>query len=251
MDIISMLPIEKTIEYIIEKTRVSEKLFSFISDKMFFKKLIKSQADYYNKHFQRKNWFKTNFGFSVALYLPNRYDKCFDKKPMIYVKSDTQNINLIKIQIIINLNNETRQKTVEFRNIGDKQSSEIIEEIPYRDLIIQNNNISLSFNSIELYLVNEKQTLIQIFTPNITELFNSRYVYYNQYYWNTRFIDNEMEDMFCNDWNNRFDKKIFEILQRKDDHKIEYKLITFLYWIRVFFNIKTTNKKFVEPIVYI
>jgi len=246
-----MLPIEKTAEYVIEKTGVFEKLFKFINDKIFLKKLKESQADYYNKHYNRKNWFKTNFGFSVALYLPNHYDKYFDQKPMIFVKSDRQNIDFIKIQMIINLNNETRQKTVEFRNIGNKQSSQIIHEIPYRDLFVQKNNISLSFKSIELYLVNEKQTLIQIFTPNITEIFNTRYVYYNQYCWNTRFIDNEMEEMFCNNWNSKIDKRIFEIIQRRDEHKIEYKLIIFLYWIRIFFNIKTTNKKFVEPIVYI
>ena len=245
-----MLPVDKTIEYIIDKTGILNKLRTCISDKIFLKKLVESQADYDEKQSYHKKWHKTNFGFSVALCLPNFYE-CYNKKPMIYVKSDIQVIELIKIQVIINLNNEIRQKTVEFRNIGNKATSAILYEIPYRDFFVQNDSIVLSFNSIELYLVNDKQKLIQKYIPNITDLFTTRYVYYNQCYWNTRFIDYEIEEMFCNNWNNKFDKKIFEILQRKDDCEIEYKLIIFLYWIRIFFNIKTNRKKFVKPMVFI
>jgi len=144
-------------------------------------------------------------------------------------------IEYLKLLIKINTKNDVIHKVIEFYDINIKPVSSIINEIPYRNIFFENESIILSYNSVEIYIINEKKTLIKCFYPTNFDLLNYRYIYHNKCYWNSMLIESEMEEMFCKNPNNIIDKKIFEILCKNNKNSFSYKFIRSLYWINLTF----------------
>jgi hypothetical protein len=226
-----MMEIVKPLEYIIGKLELPNKLLKFINDKIFLNKLIQSERYHENKRL--KEWVKTAHGFSIMLYLPNIYDEYNKRTPKISIISNSGIIEHLTLLIKINQKNEIIQKVIEFYDIGEKPINTILNEIPYRDIYVTDKDIVLSYKSIEIYIIkNDKKILINNFYPTNFDLLNSRYIFKNGYYWNSAYIESEMEDLLCK--NNRvIDKIIFKIISKKEYASFSYKMVSFIYWLKV------------------
>jgi hypothetical protein len=222
------------IGYILDKVDIPKRIFDFIEEKIFLNKLLISQEKYESRHTSNAHWIETKHGFKYSLYLPNIYDKYNNRIPKITILSSDLNVlSSLFLLIKVNSSNEIIQKPINVYDIGNKPISVNLCEIPYRYIVIKNNNFIFSYNDLEIYMVMDKEKiLLNVLTPTNYELLNSQYIYKFGYYWNTQFIDYEMEEMFCKDQNKIIDRSIFKIICSKKHNPISYKLIRMLYWIK-------------------
>jgi hypothetical protein len=237
-----MQEIVKTAEYFLDKIDIPKRIYAYARNKIFLNKLIESQKYHDKKHSFNNKWVTTNYGFSISLHLPNIYEENHGQHPKIIIKSNSKTIEHIKLLIKINFNNDIIQKVIEFYDIDIKPVSTILNEIPYRNIYFKNESIILSYNSVEIYIINEKKTLIKCFYPTNFDLLNYRYIYFNDYYWNSMLIEYEMEEIFCKNPNSIIDRKIFKILCKKDYNSFLYKFISFLYWTKIILGYKSVKQ---------
>ncbi|GBU26558.1 hypothetical protein R84B8_00068 [Treponema sp. R8-4-B8] len=228
-----MLEITKPAEYLLEKIDVPKKIYAYVRNKIFLNKLIESQKYYYKKHSFENKWVSTNHGFSILLNLPSIYDEDKGQLPKIYVKSNSKTIDYIKLLIKVYTKNDVKQDVIELYDIGNKPVSKKLIEVPYRQINFENETNSFPYNYIEIYMINDKKTFINYFYPTNFDLLNYRYIYFNGSYWNSMLIEREMEEIFCKNPKCIIDRKIFEILCKKEYNSFLYKFISFLYWIKV------------------
>jgi len=229
--------LDKSVGYLLEKMDIPKRLFAYLKNVIFLRKLIESQQYYDKKHSINNKWVMTKYGFSVALRLPNIYEENMGRSSKIYVKSESKIIEYVKLLIKIHFKNEVNQKVIEFYDINDKPVFAVFE-IPYQSICFKNEPIIYPYDFIEVCLINEenrKVSMINCFYPTNSDLLNYRYIYHNKCYWNSMLIESEMEEMFCKNPNNIIDKKIFEILCKNNKNSFPYKLIRFLYWVNVSF----------------